>query len=138
MPGAARWPPNIDTTSSNARKIPPHTIRLFTHGLPPADRSNDQRPYVEVFNRGSQPLHFTLTPKQEWLRPAKRAGTVQFEERIEISVDWQKAPPGRSVGELVIAGAGSEYTVTLQSATSSRRSRVPWAYSTAWLTRLIR
>ncbi|MFT3828914.1 MAG: glycosyl hydrolase 115 family protein [Opitutaceae bacterium] len=85
----------------------------FTHALPPADRSNDQRPYVEVFNRGSQPLHYTLTPKQDWLRPAKREGTVQFEERIEIAVDWQKAPPGRSVGELVIAGAGSEYTVTL-------------------------
>ncbi|HLP01213.1 MAG TPA: hypothetical protein VK163_04245, partial [Opitutaceae bacterium] len=55
----------------------------------------------------------TLTPKQEWLRPAKREGTTQFEERIEIAVDWQKAPPGRSVGELVLAGAGSEYTVTL-------------------------
>ncbi len=85
----------------------------FTHELPPADRVNDQRPYVEVINRGNQPLHYTLTSKQEWLRPAKREGTIDFEERIEIAVDWEKAPLDRSVGELVLAGAGSTYTVTL-------------------------
>ncbi len=35
LPAAVRGPPNIDTTNSRARKMPPHTSRLFIQGLPP-------------------------------------------------------------------------------------------------------
>lgn len=85
----------------------------FSTTLPRFDPINDQRYYVEVFNRGRQPLRYTLTPKQDWIRLSQRAGTTLYADRIDVSIDWAKAPAGRSTGEIVVAGAGSEYTVTV-------------------------
>ncbi|MBE2212905.1 MAG: glycosyl hydrolase 115 family protein [Opitutaceae bacterium] len=85
----------------------------FTHDLPLFDPINDQHHYLEVFNRGRSPLSYTLTPKHDWIQVSKRAGTLLFDESIEVSVDWSKAPAGRTTGEIVVAGAGSEYTVVV-------------------------
>ena len=85
----------------------------FSHDLPAFDPINDQRHYIEIFNRGGSPLSYTLTPRQDWIRLPKREGTILFDEKIEVSVDWTKAPPGRTTGEIAIAGAGTEYTVTI-------------------------
>lgn len=85
----------------------------FTHDLPVFDPINDQRHYVELFNRGRAPLSYTLTPKQDWIRLPKQEGTILFDEKVEVSVDWSKAPSGRTTGEIVVAGAGSEYTVSV-------------------------
>jgi len=85
----------------------------FTHDLPLFDPANDQRHYIEVFNRGRSPLTYTLTPGQDWIRLSKREGTILFDERVEVSVDWSKAPAGRATGEIVVAGAGSEYTIVV-------------------------
>jgi hypothetical protein len=85
----------------------------FAQDLPALDPLNDQRYYIEVFNRGRQPLEYTLTPKQPWIRLSGTSGKIQFEERIDVSIDWSKAPPGRNKGEIVVAGAGAEYVVNV-------------------------
>jgi hypothetical protein len=85
----------------------------FAHELPVFDPINDQRHYIEVFNRGRQPFDYTLAPRQDWIRLARTSGKVQFEEKIDVSIDWARAPAGRSQGEIVVAGAGAEYVVTI-------------------------
>lgn len=85
----------------------------FAKELPRFDRINDPAYYIEVFNRGSELLDYTLTPKQDWIKLTKRAGAIRFDERVLVSIDWAKAPAGVSTGEIVVAGAGNEYIVTV-------------------------
>ena len=85
----------------------------FSTELPLFDRVNDQSYYLEVVNRGREPLSYSITPEQEWIQLTKRAGTIEFEEKVYVSIDWQKAPAGRSVGSLVLSGAGSSHTVSV-------------------------
>jgi len=85
----------------------------FATALPRFDRVNDPSFYLEIVNRGTAPLHYTLTPRQDWIRLTKREGTIRFDEKVHVSIDWAKAPAGSSTGEVVVAGAGSEYIVTV-------------------------
>jgi hypothetical protein len=85
----------------------------FTHDLPPADPINDQRHYVEIFNRGREPLTYTLAAQEEWIQLSKAGGTIPFGEKVFVGIDWTKAPRGRAVGRIVISGAGRDYTVNV-------------------------
>lgn len=85
----------------------------FTHDLPLADRTNNQRHYLEIFNRGREPLTYTLTAKDEWIQLSKSGGTIQFGEKVFVSIDWDKTPAGRAVGQIDIVGAGKAYTVNV-------------------------
>ncbi len=85
----------------------------FAHELPVFDPINDQHSYIEVFNRGRQLLNYTLSPKQDWIRLSRTSGEIQFEERIDVSIDWDHAPAGRVNGQIVVSGAGAQYVVTV-------------------------
>lgn len=85
----------------------------FHAELPTFDPINDQSYFIDVANRGREPLHFTLTPRQHWIRFSRTSGTIQYDERAYVTIDWDNAPAGRSTGEIVIAGAGREHVVTV-------------------------
>ncbi len=85
----------------------------FTHDLPTFDPVNDQDYFIEVFNRGRAPLSYTLAPQQDWIRLSRRSGTIQFGERIHVTIDWTRAPAGRHTGRILLSGAGSEYTINV-------------------------
>lgn len=85
----------------------------FTHDLPPADPINDQRHYVEIFNRGREPLTYTLAAKEDWIQLSKAGGTIPLGEKVFVGIDWAKAPRGRAVGRIVISGAGQDYTINV-------------------------
>lgn len=77
----------------------------------PFDPVNDQQYYVELFNKGTQTLSYTITRKDEWIRLSAEKGSFQYEEKVYVSIDWSKAPKGRAAGEIVISGAGENFTV---------------------------
>lgn len=83
----------------------------FATELPRFDRINDPDAYIDIVNRGRAPLSYSLKPRQDWIKVSTREGTLQFHEKVYVSIDWTKAPEGLSTGEIVIAGANSEYTV---------------------------
>ncbi len=85
----------------------------FAHDLPLFDRVNDQRHYIDVVNRGREPLTYTITPREPWITLSRTNGTLLFDEKVFVRIDWAKAPPGRSTGTLVLAGAGSEYVINV-------------------------
>ncbi len=84
---------------------------LFSRSFSPFDPINDQAYYLEVFNRGSEELSYTITPKNQWIKLSASAGTIQHDEKIELHIDWKQAPKGRHEGEIVIVGAGQEFVV---------------------------
>jgi len=88
-------------------------------GVAPAalqfDAFNQPRRYIEVFNRGRAPFDFSATAAAPWIVLGKTRGAVQKDERLEVSVDWDKAPAGAAEGLVKISGAGTDVTVKVAS-----------------------
>ncbi|MDX1543610.1 MAG: glycosyl hydrolase 115 family protein [Christiangramia sp.] len=84
---------------------------LYSRSFSPFDPINDQEKFVEIFNRGQQELNYTIEPKNDWIKVNSRQGTVQYEEKVLVSIDWSKVPSDTKVGEIVLKGAGEEFTV---------------------------
>ncbi|SFC43789.1 Glycosyl hydrolase family 115 [Flagellimonas taeanensis] len=72
------------------------------------DPINDQNYYVEIFNMGKEKLTYTITSENDWIQLSSRGGTIQYDEKIMVSIDWDKAPKGQDVGEIVITAANAE------------------------------
>lgn len=84
---------------------------LFSQSFSSFDPLNDQNYYIEIFNRGGEKLSYNLKAKNEWIKLSSEKGTVQYDEKVFVSIDWSKAPKGQHTGEIVISGAGQEFTV---------------------------
>jgi hypothetical protein len=75
--------------------------------LPEFDVYNQQRRYVDVFNRGKADFDFTASASSPWIVLSADRGTVQKEQRLWVSIDWDKAPKGSSSGYIFIAKTGA-------------------------------
>lgn len=93
----------------------------FVHDLPVTDRINDQRHYIEVINRGREPLTYTIAPCEDWITVSSSGGTIRFDEKIFVRINWEKAPLGRATGALVLSGAGERYTINVPIRNESPR-----------------
>jgi len=64
--------------------------------------------FIEVFNKSRTSFEFSAEATVPWLilNPAK--GSVAKEGRLQISVDWQRAPKGLTKGFVKISRAGAE------------------------------
>lgn len=84
---------------------------LFSQSFSSIDPLNDQNYYIEIFNRGNEKLNFSVKAKNEWIKLSSEKGTIQYDEKVFVSIDWSKAPKGQETGEVVISGGGQEFTV---------------------------
>jgi hypothetical protein len=94
--------------------------------LPQFDSFNQQKHYIDVFNKGKTNLKFAATANEPWIRIGnilgdgprlvKRISTqIEKDQRLWISVDWDKAPKGSANGTIKISGAGGEVTVNVNA-----------------------
>jgi hypothetical protein len=83
--------------------------------LPAFDVFNQQRYYIDVFNRGATPFSFSATTSAPWIRLSTLRGTVEKEQRLWVSVDWNSVRQGSSAGSLTIAGAGGDISVSVNA-----------------------
>jgi hypothetical protein len=90
-----------------------NTAGLFGQTFSTFDPINDQSYYLEIFNQGEKELSYTLTPKDDWVELSSASGEVKFEEKVFVSIDWEKAPQGNASSEIIISGAGREYMVNV-------------------------
>ncbi|HBU78483.1 MAG TPA: hypothetical protein DEF18_10300 [Muricauda sp.] len=86
---------------------------LNSHSFSTFDPVNDQNYYVEVFNMGTEKLTYTITTENDWIQLSSGGGTIQYDEKIVVSIDWEKAPNGQDVGEIVIKADNSEEGTTV-------------------------
>ena len=75
--------------------------------LPRFDSLNQQRRYIEVFNKGRTAFEFTAAVSVPWILLSDSHGKVEKEQAINVSIDWQKAPANTATGVIKISGAGA-------------------------------
>ena len=78
--------------------------------LPSFDVFNRQRRFVDVFNRGKTPFEFSITTSAPWIQVTPSHGTVEKDQRVWVSVDWEKAPLGSNDSYVALAGPDSHTT----------------------------
>ncbi len=76
--------------------------------LPGFDAFNQQRSYVDVFNRGQTPFDYTASADARWIVLSATRGSVDKEVRIWVSIDWDKVPRGSAGGNVIISRGGGE------------------------------
>jgi hypothetical protein len=72
--------------------------------LPEFDGFNRSRRYIDVFNRGTEPLELHAEVNKPWILVSVTRGTVAKEQRLWVRIDWDHAPPGLSTGTVTISG----------------------------------
>jgi hypothetical protein len=81
--------------------------------LPEFDVYNRQTHYIEIFNKGKTDFTFRVSTSVKWLKISKTRGTVTSDERIWISIDWNKVPEGKTNGVIKISGASQHAEVNV-------------------------
>jgi len=72
--------------------------------LPEFDSYNRQSYYIEVFNRGQKPFEYSVEAGQDWVNVEPQKGKVEAQQRLWVSVDWDKAPAGKHNVPIIITG----------------------------------
>ena len=70
--------------------------------LPGFDVYNQQKYFVEVFNRGKRPFYYSAEPLDQWIMIDNKYGKVETENRFWVSIDWDKTPVGKTKSSITI------------------------------------
>jgi len=62
------------------------------HSLPAFNKYLHRSYYVDVFNKGATPMKWEASVSDGWIVLDKNKGTTSTEDRIDVSIDWNKVP----------------------------------------------
>jgi hypothetical protein len=91
--------------------------------LPAFDAFNRQWRYIDVFNRGQGPLEFTAAANEPWIQLSATGGSLSADQRLWVSLDWDKVPAGTTSGSVRISAAGAEVRVKLEAVNPTEITR---------------
>ena len=119
VPGTGRYEP-IDGAALGVaiegRRAPVRGDEARPPTLPTLHRRVDRDRFVDVFARGTDPVEWSATASDGWIRLSERSGTVDGERRLWVGIDREAVPAGRTRGEVVIEGSGAHKTVGVEVA----------------------
>jgi hypothetical protein len=90
----------------DARAWPPHIEGTKPAAMPQIDPGVGAR-WIEVFNRGREPVSFSVDTSASWLKVTPSKGEITSDEalRLTVSVDWKQAPMGHTPSTLSVRGS---------------------------------
>lgn len=83
----------------------------FSRTMPVFDPVNNQNYYIDIINRGQEELSYTIQGREDWIKLSSESGKTRYNEKVYVSIDWDKAPKGETNGEILISGTEKEYVV---------------------------
>ncbi len=94
--------------------------------LPAFNAYEKNNAFIDVFNRGQTAFSYTIKTDKPWIKVSAPNGTVAKDQRVWVSVDWDKAPTGLTQVQLTITGAGNSVTVnaTVNNVPAAERNKV--------------
>ncbi len=72
--------------------------------LPEFDSFNRQTYHIDVFNRGQVPFEYSVRSDKSWINIQPESGTIEKEQRVEISINWKRVPEGTRTGTITVTG----------------------------------
>ena len=81
--------------------------------LPTFDAFNRQHHSIEVFNQGKTPFDVTVTTSASWIVPAKTKATS--DTTLWIDMDWDHVPKDKASGTVMLTGAGTNVTLSVNA-----------------------
>ena len=82
--------------------------------LPEFDVFNQLSRTMDIFNRGRAPFTFSIKRSAPWILLSADHGRVGPDQQIAVSIDWKKAPSGKSTGSVTILREGGTDSVTVR------------------------
>ena len=80
--------------------------------LPAIDSLSDQRRWIDVFSRGTEPVHFVAAPSEKWIELDQIEGDTSEDRRLHMQIDWKAVPAGTQNGSITIT-ANNGQTVSI-------------------------
>ncbi|KAK1147750.1 ATP synthase mitochondrial F1 complex assembly factor 1 [Aspergillus melleus] len=90
-----------------------HSLSSNTLTLPPIDPYGPNR-WIEVYSRGTEGLQFMVSPHDSWVKSTPSSGMISpsgpnTDIRVQLSVDWDKAPAGSSMALINVTVTSDDY-----------------------------
>jgi len=89
--------------------------------LPTFDAFNRQHHFIEVFNQGKTPFDLTVTTSAPWIVPAKTKAAS--DRTLWIDMDWDHVPKDKASGTVMLTGAGTNVTISVNAFNPTEVSR---------------
>ncbi|MGA9638749.1 glycosyl hydrolase 115 family protein [Flavobacterium sp.] len=70
---------------------------------------------IDVFNTGQEALTWEAIASADWISISQTSGTTSKEQRLQVSVDWNKLQGKTPNGTITIRGAGAEKIVFVKA-----------------------
>lgn len=85
------------------------------HQLPNFNKYLPRTHYIDIYNMGEQDFSWTADPSDPWILLNKKKGIVKTEDRLMVSIDWEKAPQGEQIlGSInIIANNGQQEKILI-------------------------
>jgi hypothetical protein len=86
---------------------------LFSRSFSNFDPINRQKYYIDIFNMGEGVLNYSIETANDWIILSKNKGSIRYDEKVYVSIDWDTAPKGKATGSIIIKGEGKDYSVSV-------------------------
>lgn len=82
--------------------------------LPAFNKYLGKKYFIDIFNTGMGQFNWSLKTSHDWIHVNKTQGTVIHEDRVWVSIDWNKVPSGDKVaGEIEFTSGNTTEKVLL-------------------------
>lgn len=78
------------------------------HSLPTFTTYSRKSHWIDVYNQGAGELSWTVKSSNDWIIVSQKSGTTLTEDRIKVSIDWNKVPKEEKVAGFITVSSGSQ------------------------------
>jgi hypothetical protein len=76
--------------------------------LPAFDSIGRQTRWIDVFRRSHRSFSISVSTSQPWVKLSATSCTTDQDQRVEVSIDWDRIPVGSQDATVTVTGAGGE------------------------------
>ena len=102
------------------------------HQLPAFNNYCRRSYFIDIFNKGTGLLAWSVSSDSEWVRFDKTSGRTETDDRIEVSLDWDRVPQGNRIAGTIIvtdeSGARENVLVSVFNPSSPTRDELSGIY----------